>query len=58
MNYFIEIHPKIIQQKETEKLKTDKSGNEILPLTTNSTNMNMLLNNNSTANNLKNKKKK
>ena len=59
-NYFIEIHPKIIQQQEREretekeKLKTDKSGNEILPLTTNSTNMNMLLNNNSTANNLKN----
>ena len=59
-NYFIEIHPKIIQQlerereTEKEKLKTDKSGNEILPLTTNSTNMNMLLNNNSTANNLKN----
>ena len=52
-NYFIEIHPKIIQQKETEKLKTDKSGNEILPLTTNSTNMNILLNNNSTINNLK-----
>ena len=47
-NYFIEIHPKIIQQKET-----DKSANEILPLTTNSTNMNMLLNNNSTINNLK-----
>ena len=53
LNYFIEIHPKIIQQKETEKLKTDKSGNEILPLTTNSTNMNILLNNNSTINNLK-----
>ena len=55
-NYFIEIHPKIIQQQEAEKekLKKDKSGNEILPLTTNSTNMNMLLNNNSTANNLKN----
>ena len=52
-NYFIEIHPKIIQQKETEKLKTDKSSNEILPLTTNSTNMNILLNNNSTINNLK-----
>ena len=52
-NYFIEIHPKIIQQKETEKLKTDKSGNEILPLTTNSTNINMQLNNNSTINNLK-----
>ena len=53
MNYFVEIHPKIIQQKETEKLKTDKSGNEILPLTTNSTNINMQLNNNSTINNLK-----
>ena len=52
-NYFVEIHPKIIQQKETEKLKTDKSGNEILPLTTNSTNINMQLNNNSTINNLK-----
>ena len=52
-NYFIEIHPKIVQQKETEKLKTDKSGNEILPLTTNSTNINMQLNNNSTINNLK-----
>jgi serine/threonine protein phosphatase PrpC len=51
--YFIEIHPKIIQQQETEKLKKDKSGNEISPLTTNSTNMNMLLNNNSTANNLR-----
>ena len=53
MNYFVEIHPKIIQQKEMEKLKTDKSGNEILPLTTNSTNINMQLNNNSTINNLK-----
>ena len=52
-NYFVEIHPKIIQQKETEKLKTDKSGNEILPLTTNSTNINMQLNNTSTINNLK-----
>ena len=52
-NYFFEIHPKIIQQKETEKLKTDKSGNEILPLTTNSTNINMQLNNTSTINNLK-----
>jgi len=51
--YFIEIHPKIIQQQETEKLKKDKSGNEISPLTTNSTNMNMLLNNNSIANNLR-----
>ena len=52
-NYFVEIHSKIIQQKETEKLKTDKSGNEILPLTTNSTNINMQLNNTSTINNLK-----
>ena len=52
-NYFVEIHPKIIQQKETEKLKTDKSGNEILPLTTNSTNINIQLNNTSTINNLK-----
>ena len=52
-NYFVEIHPKIIQQKETEKLKADKSGNEILPLTTNSTNINMQLNNTSTINNLK-----
>ena len=52
-NYFVEIHPKIIQQKETEKLKTDKSGNEILPLTTNSTNINMQLNNTSIINNLK-----
>ena len=52
-NYFVEIHPKIIQQKETEKLKTDKSGNEILPLTTNSTNINMQLNNTNTINNLK-----
>lgn len=51
--YFIEIHPKIIEQNDTEKLKQDKSGNEILPLTSNSTNMNMLLNNNSTTNNLK-----
>ena len=39
--YFIEIHPKIIEQKETEKLKQDKSGNEILPLTTNSTTNNL-----------------
>ena len=52
-NCFIEIQPKKIQQKETEKLKTDKSGNEILPLTTNSTNINMQLNNTSTINNLK-----
>ena len=53
MNYFIEIKPKIIQQESENKLKTDKSGGEILPLTSNSTNMNMLLNNNSTNNNLK-----
>ena len=52
-SYFIEIHPKIIQQQDIEKLKQDNTGNEILPLTTNSTNMNILLNNNSTANNLK-----
>ena len=37
----------------SEKLKKDKSGNEISPLTAISTNMNMLLNNNSTANNLR-----
>ena len=53
-NYFIQIQPKIVQEQETDKLKKDKSGNEILPLTTNSTNMNILLNNNSTNNNLKN----
>ena len=52
-NYFMEIHPIIIQQQETEKLKQEKSGGEILPLTNNSTNMNILLNNNSTVNNLK-----
>jgi len=51
--YFIKIQPKIIPQQETDKLQKDKSGNELLPLTTNSTNMNILLNNNSTNNNLK-----
>ena len=51
--YFVEIHPTIVQQKENDKLNKDKSGGEILPLTTNSTNMNMLLNNNSATNNLK-----
>ena len=49
MNYFVEIKPKILQQENEYK-----SGGEILPLTSNSTNINILLNNNSTNNNLKN----
>ena len=48
-NCFIEIHPKIIQQKELENnkiVKEEVSNSEILPLTNNSTNINFLSNTN------------
>ena len=48
-NCFIEIHPKIVPQKELENnliIKKEISNTEILPLTNNSTNINFLSNNN------------
>ena len=42
-NCFIEIHPKIIQQESEKNLKSDEESNkEILPLTNNSTTINIL----------------
>ena len=55
-NYFIEIHPKIIQKDSSEKIfkiEPSDSNKEILPLTNNSTKMNIFLNNNGSNNNSK-----
>ena len=53
VNCFIEIHPKIIQQQESEnnlKLDNEESNKEILPLTNNSTTINILNSTNKNTN--------
>ena len=55
-NLFVEIHPKIVQKDSSEnifKIEPSDSNKEILPLTNNSTKMNIFLNNNSSNYNSK-----
>ena len=52
-NFFIEIHPKIMQKQESEnnlKLINEESNKEILPLTNNSTTINILNSTNKNSN--------
>ena len=51
-NFFVEINPKIVQKDSSENIFKIDSNKEILPLTNNSTKMNIFLNNNNSKTNI------